>query len=383
MNSEEFNNKSIEHLAKKWLDGTISEEEKVKYDSWYHSFEKEEDDENCDDVDFEKNLTSLRKKIKPKKSSLNKTIKLVLIPIAACLLVGFFVFKVYNRNLSTENSIAKIEKVLPGTNRAVLKLSNGKEISLEEVSSGKLANEQGITIVKNKNGEILYNISNVDEPNAETNSTNTITVPVGGTWKVQLPDGTKVWLNSLSSLTYPTNFNNKKERVVSLVGEAYFEVFKNEKQHFIVNSLSQKIEVLGTHFNINAYPNNNGIYTTLIEGSISVSAGNSSNILKPGEQSIINSANEINVSNVETDYAIAWKEGYFMFNYQRMEDIMKQLERWYGVTTIYNNQKLKNLRLFGNINKYENINKVIDMLNKAKMFKINIDGKQITINENN
>ncbi|MNK14979.1 fec operon regulator FecR [compost metagenome] len=258
---------------------------------------------------------------------------------AAAALLAIFSAGIYfntqtNRKSKEANHIANIQA---GKNRATLTLANGTVINLDDVKDGQIAQQSGITINKTADGQLVYNIKEKANHNIIAQEAyNTINTPPGGQYQVNLPDGTKIWLNAASSLKYPTIFN-KNERKIELTGEAYFEVAKM-KTPFIVVTDKQKIEVLGTHFNVNSYADESSTKTTLLEGSVRVNTtgaqGKNGLILKPGQQSLLKS-NRLTAYTVDVDETIAWKNGYFQFNESDLGTIMRQLSRWYNVDVVF------------------------------------------------
>ena len=221
--------------------------------------------------------------------------------------------------------------VAPGSNKAVLTLGDGSTLTLD--SAGNRVIQQGNTAINQRSGLLQYQASGT----AASVSYNTLTTPRGGKFRIVLPDGTRVWLNAASSIRYPTAFTGK-ERKVEVTGEAYFEVAKNAVMPFRVNVDNKaEIEVLGTHFNINAYPDEAAINTTLLEGKVKVSAGHlPGTLLQPGQQASLAAAGALQVLNdVDTTQIIAWKEGWFQFHMATLPDVMRQLSRWYDVEVSY------------------------------------------------
>jgi transmembrane sensor len=277
------------------------------------------------------------------------------------------------------NSKPAKNTIVPGSNNALLTLANGSQISLNDKGNGVLASQSGVIITKNKDGQLQYQIKAYAPAGI-----NTISTPRGGQYQLILVDGTKVWLNAASSITFPTQFNGS-ERKVEIIGEAYFEVAKNANKPFKVKSKNQIIEVLGTHFNVNTYDDEVADKTTLLEGSVSVSkitngsvqtAG--SKILKPGQQASV-SANQsqINIAVADEDEAIAWKNGYFKFNKVDIQTIMRQLSRWYIVDVEYRGEMNKDL-FVGKINRSENIEEVLSILERSKI-NVAIKGRTIIL----
>lgn len=233
--------------------------------------------------------------------------------------------------------------IAPGGNKAQLTLSDGTVILLDSAADGTLAQQGNVQVVKQHDGQLEYQRSTGNRES--TIAYNTLSTPRGGQYKLTLPDGSKVWLNAASSITYPTAFV-AKERVVTVTGEAYFEVAtlrrSGQKMPFIVKSATQKVEVLGTHFNINAYEDEPGVKTTLLEGSVRVSAIGSNGhrgqtaLLKPGEQVSLSQASQLSYPiPVKTDRVMAWKNGIFSFHRAGLQEVMRQLSRWYNVDVVY------------------------------------------------
>ena len=276
--------------------------------------------------------------------------------------------------------------ILPGNNKAILILADGSRISLDDAERGLLASQGNTAITKTSNGEIVYE----KNPAAKKKNVpvrfaiNTIQTPKGGKYQVRLPDGSKVWLNSASTLSYPTAFTGK-ERIVKLKGEAYFEIAPNKAVPFRVESDNQIVEVLGTHFNVNSYDNEDFTKTTLIEGSVKVILNTKSNIsgktrlLKPGEQSSINSSkSDIKIENVDTEKAIAWKNGYFKFKNTPIQEIMREVERWYDVELIYEGN-MPTDEFTGFVSNDVNISAVLKILEQSGGVKFTVKGKKLKV----
>jgi transmembrane sensor len=268
--------------------------------------------------------------------------------------------------------------VLPGKNKAVLTLANGKKISLSDAMNGDIAKEAGFSITKTADGQLVYNVA--ESKNIEDTKLNTISTPNGGEWQIRLPDGSTVWLNAASSIQYPLNIGTAKQRVVKLDGEAYFEVAKNKEHPFIVETDNQSVEVLGTHFNINSYHDEIVTKTTLLEGSVRVShsSTNQSEILKPGEQSIV-SILGIDVKGVDLDEAVAWKNGYFMFNNEKQESILRKVARWYNVEIEYADPAAKEVMYYGTVSRFEKISKVLTKFEQTGEVRFDIKGNKVIV----
>lgn len=237
------------------------------------------------------------------------------------------------KNLSPINDVNKISSnqiIGPGKEGALLTLANGKTILLDSAGNGVIAVQEGSKIELN-NGQVTYNASEATEV-----TYNTMTTPKGRQFRLVLPDGTRAWLNAASSLRYPTAFRGN-ERKVEVTGEVYFEVAKNKGMPFRVGiNKDMQVVVLGTHFNLNSYSNEESINTTLLEGSVRITNKDQKVILKPGQQAQINAGKKINVINdVDVKRVMAWKDGVFDFNNAHLHEVMRQLERWYDIEVVY------------------------------------------------
>ncbi|MGV3509862.1 MAG: FecR family protein, partial [Sphingobacteriaceae bacterium] len=229
-------------------------------------------------------------------------------------------------------------------------------------------------IIKSDNGQLQYLSLNSD--NKQEVLYNTLSIPRGGQYKVVLPDGTQVWLNAASSLKYPTAFNGN-ERVVQLEGEAYFEVAKNAAQPFRVEVKDVKVTVLGTHFNINGYTDEAHIKTTLLEGSVKISKGPVQQLLHPGEQAITGKSSTIEVVKANSDEVLAWKNGYFNFHRSNLQEVMRQLSRWYDVDIKYEG-KVPDREFGGEISRNSKASEVLKILELSDVH-FRIEGEHIIV----
>ena len=277
-------------------------------------------------------------------------------------------------NRTPNSAMSASRPIKPGRSTAELKLSDGSVINLDQVNAGLISTLGKTRISKDSAGSIVY----ANTSSASEDARNTISVPVGGNYKVILPDGTAVWLNASSSLTYPLAFRGKT-RGVSLQGEAYFEVAKNPRMPFVVQVNSMQVTVLGTHFNVNAYNDHTGIQTTLVEGSVRLSQGASQVVLKPGEQGNVDlSSSKIQVAQANTNKVLAWKNGYFMFQDDDIQDIMQQIARWYDLEVEYRGQ-LSNSRFGGIYSKNKDINELLKGLELTGLVHFKIEGRRVIV----
>ncbi|RYY06811.1 MAG: FecR family protein [Sphingobacteriaceae bacterium] len=291
------------------------------------------------------------------------------------LSVAIGYFWVNDREVSKKPKVAvhQIYDIAPGTNKAILTLGNGSKVFLDEKADRKLKELSDLT-VKTQNGKLIYLCSGKLSNNQHI-STNTITTPKGGQYQVVLPDGTQVWLNAASSLTYPELFSGSK-RTVKLQGEGYFEVSQNKAMPFHVETTDQDVEVTGTHFNINSYWDDRFTKTTLLEGSVNISSLGLNKVLVPGQQaSVYTNPALIKVKTVDTDEDIAWKNGLFQFNNTSLKNILNQLERWYNVKVNYSDLPFK--RYNGMISRSANLSEVLEMLELTGNIKFKIEANNV------
>lgn len=270
-----------------------------------------------------------------------------------------------------------MQSIVPGSEKAVLILSDGTEHDLTSGESSIIAAE-GIEI-KNTGTKLEY--KGTGEHFAEMKY-NTLKIPRGGEYFLILSDSTKVWLNSETTLRFPVQFA-ADVRNVELIGEAYFEVSKNEKVPFIVSSGNQQIKVLGTQFNISSYADNENIYTTLVEGKVEVSLTSdpaTKMILKPSEQSCFaKNENQLVKRNVDISQYTAWKDGRFVFKNEPLDDIMKTLSKWYNVEIVFANEDDRKLRFTGNLERYADFGNILEKIEKTNEVDFEITNNTITI----
>jgi len=263
--------------------------------------------------------------------------------------------------------------VLPGRQGAILTLSDGKRVVLDSLGNGIVADQAGTQVLL-ENGNLTYNASKAGEVRFNTMST-----PKGRQFLLLLPDGTKVWLNAASSITYPTAFIGR-ERNVKITGEAYFEVAKNPKQPFKVkiNDVAE-IDVLGTHFNVNAYTNEASIKTTLLEGSVRINASQRLQTLVPGQQAQIKQDGNITTTDaVDIAQIVAWKDGVFNFDGASLKEVMNQLVRWYDIDVVYE-KNVPDIGFFGKISRKATLSSVLKGLADAKVnFRIE-EGRRLIV----
>jgi transmembrane sensor len=278
---------------------------------------------------------------------------------------------------------------MPGGNKATLTLADGSVIDLDGAQNGKLGEQNNTTITK-QDGALKYE-SAIGHPQSAQVTYNVLSTPQGGQYFLALPDGSKVWLNAASSIRYPTAFNGK-ERLVELTGEAYFDIKKNENTPFRVHFSSPSkdgegregvIEVMGTQFNVNAYHDESAIKTTLLEGKVKIESENKHTaILHPGQQAQIKNTSIGNgqirvVEDVDTEEAIAWKNGLFYFDNVDIQAIMRQLARWYKVQVVFKG-KVPARRFAGQVSRNSNLSQVLKILELSKVH-FTVEGDVVTV----
>jgi len=284
----------------------------------------------------------------------------------------------YMRNAPQQersNRITYKNDVLPGTSGATLTLSNGKKIRLSDTQNGELAKEAGVIITKAKNGEVIYQVKG--DP-AALSKLNTLSTTKGETYKIRLPDGSYVWLNSASSLTYSTKLIEKGKRMVKLQGEGYFEIAKDRSHPFVVTTDKQTVEVLGTHFNINSYPDESVVATTLIEGSVSVNSGKFKQVIKPGEQSI-NNGSDIKVNAVSTENVVDWKNGDFNLDELDFRVAMRKIARWYNIEVIYDASVPQHMKSGGWISRNRSLSAILRHIESSGQVHFEIEGRKVYV----
>ncbi|QJB34867.1 FecR domain-containing protein [Chitinophaga oryzae] len=261
----------------------------------------------------------------------------------------------------------------PGGNKATLTLANGSTVVLDDVVTDTLAPQGNSRITRTGNGQLAYQAQS-GVPGKPVY--NTLTTPAGGQFRLTLPDGSKVWLNAASSITFPTAFTGK-DRTVELKGEAYLEVSRNPQQPFKVKVRDMEVSVLGTHFNINAYPDEKGIRTTLLEGSVRVNNEEQSYTLKPGQQAQLQPNGQFSLHTVDTEDIIAWKDGQFAFDDADIHTVMRQVARWYGAEVIYEGNVSHHF--MGTIPRDVPVSRLLKMLELTGRVSFVVDGNKIIV----
>lgn len=301
--------------------------------------------------------------------------------ILAFLGIGFYITQLNKEAAFLSTSLSDVS---PGNNRATLTLIDGSTIDLNEnqkgiiMDSGIIAYSDG-SILTSDYANTAINSTNTDKSDRLSVQTLALSTPKGGQYHITLSDGTQVWLNAASSLTYPNQFVGNK-RIVELRGEAYFEVSPDAKAPFIVKSAGQEIEVLGTHFNVMAYNDEQAVATTLLEGSVRVSHSQSTKsiLLKPNEQSVLSANKEFQITKVNPLIAVSWKNGDFIFNNENLESIMRKVARWYDVDIVYT-KGVEDIYFSGMVSRSRNLSAVLEMLQSSEKITFKIEGREVKV----
>lgn len=387
---------TISGFIRDYLRNELNEKQKAQLETWY--LLKTEENKSVDPpIEYEtleakiwnKIISDVSEAESPKVQKMHRPYKRIIsIGIAASLIliagIGYLMLK--NKDTAPDRFVIAKKYDLPaGTDKAILTLSDGKVIDLNKDAVGKIATEAGIEITKSADGTLVYKALNTK---GKSVGFNTITTPIGGQYTVILPDGSKVWLNAGSSLKYPTAFTTSG-RSVTLTGEGYFEVAHMEgpkgRVPFSVLVLkhqtqSEKVEVLGTHFNINAYADEPFINTTLLKGSVKVALNDhKTTLLKPGQLARLSNEN-IQVQQADTEMAVAWKNGEFVFR-EDLRTAMRKVARWYDVEIVYEETAPGNLMLGGWMSRGTNISEVLNHIQLTGKVHFKLEGRRVIVSK--
>lgn len=378
--------KEFKILAKKYEDGAATEIEKEKFEEAYRLISERHQDWDPALMGDEEKVKeevahALNRRIESFESRRKKSTFYKYITVAASIAVfALGCWVVYNktdyRGEELENTVLQNSLyTTPSEKIAYLTLDNGEHISLEELSIGEVIMQNGVSVTKVSQNELLYAASG----KSKSIGSNSLSIPKGQQYQITLADGTSLWLNAASKLEYPINFQAHSQRKLTLDGEAYFEVSKDEERPFIVATRNQEVTVLGTHFNVNAYVDEPTIRTTLLEGKVNVRAANSgSTILAPGEQATLSSNGRMTVRAVDAELAVAWKDQQFIFESERIESVMRMIERRYDVEVVYKGDKTTE-RFGGGFSKFDDVSKVLKSLESTGKVRFEIEGKRIVV----
>ncbi len=375
-NKNTMDQSQFESLLQRFAEGKVSEQERQQVESWltFGRFSGKEYSEQ----ELEDKVSLLAKRL-PLAGRGIKLWKMVA-AAAAILVVSFGIWMYGDFGKTTQLSESYANDVYPGTTGATLTLADGSKISLAAASSGELAKQAGVIIRKSGDGSLSYEIKASDSPREDLGAVNTLSTGNGETYSVKLPDGSLVQLNAASSLTYSANLLSGGKRIVSLSGEGYFQVAKDKLHPFIVKAAGQTVEVLGTQFNINSYRDEPLVKTTLLEGSIKLSAVGAERILKPNEQASSSGAG-LTVQVVDTEEVAAWKNNEFLFRDDDFKANMRKIARWYDVEVVYEKDAPENFNIEGFSSRARNLSFILKMMEKTGKVHFRIEGKKVYVSK--
>ena len=381
----------ISELIARDIGGQLSQQEKEHLKKWIGSseqnrklYEKIVDGKNLaernivyESIDAEKAWKKVSLVFTPQQQ--RRRIVPILFRYAAAILILVFlgVTSYWLINEKQQKMVQPIAGILPGTTQAVLILANGENVNLSNDSTIDVIEKDG-TVIRKSNKELNY--AEQVSKNPQKPLLNTLIVPKGGEYSLVLSDGTRVIVNSMTKLVYPVSFTGDK-REITLEGEAYFEVFKDKSKPFIVNIKGLQVEVLGTSFNVKAYPDDKQSFTTLVEGKVklnSVLQTSVVQILEPDQQAVFDpSTSAIFARMVDARQFIQWTTGKYTFTNQPLDEMMKTLARWYDFNYQFEEASLKNIRFEGGLNKYQSIDPILEIINKTGKVKVSVKGKEV------
>ncbi|MFS2185589.1 FecR family protein [Mucilaginibacter sp. Mucisp84] len=378
-----YKSRRMLHLARKWREGSITEAEKKEFDEWFDAFddtELEMDSAGNEDMLKERLYARIKERSDLEVKQPVRRLYTRIVAAASILLIlsagGYFVFRKHAAPVQIAQNNTK--EITPGINKATLTLSDGRKMVLTDAQKGTIASQGNTLIKKTEEGKVEY-ITSANGPGSET-LYNTLSTKRAEQYSLTLPDGSKVWLNSASSIHYPVSFAGAA-RTVELTGEAYFEVVHNPAQPFRVKVNGGLIEDIGTAFNVNAYEDEPVITTTLISGAVRVNHQKQSVLLKPSQAALSNAA-LITVKDVDTEGAVAWRKGYFLFDHEELHSVMRKISRWYNVDIEYPNDQQVSERYWGSVSRFVNVSEVLTKLQQIGHVKFKVEGNKIIVQNN-
>lgn len=370
----------LKDLIQRYLKGHATPEETSALEDWYHSF---------DDSDVPLPLEPGEDPAQLKQRLLNRLLPVMqpeapgkavpryrryaMAATVALLIAAAGTIALWRHKVISKKEIAlhiPVGEIAPAQKKALLTLADGSTIALDDAANGALSQQGGARVVKSSPGQLAYQA----DGSVGEMVYNTLSVPRGGQYQVTLPDGTKVWLNSASSLRYPTNFKGA-DRKVLLTGQAYFEIAPNATQPFHVQTNNMDVQVLGTRFDVMAYADEPTVNATLLDGKIKVQ----DKILQPGQQAVWSpAAGQLRINTADVNKIMAWKNGLFVFNNMDLPTILREVARWYDVEIVYNTAPGKEL-YGGGISRNLNLSAVLHVLEENGNNHFRINGKQVVV----
>ncbi|RBL89137.1 FecR family protein [Chitinophaga flava] len=384
-----LNKEEIRELLQRYQQGQCSREEVMMIESWY---QQQLDKSTWDFQPGEEALIGARIKARiheklhmgapadsqpaPLRAGWKKWYSMAAASLLLMAVAGGSYWRWHHTDVIKQPSVASTpQDVAPGGNKAILTLGNGSQIILDSAANGSLAQQGNTQVQKLVNGQIVYHTLK-SEP-AEI-VYNTLTTPRGGQYQLRLPDGTQIWLNAASSITYPTAFAGK-ERMVAVTGEVYFEVAPDADKPFSVKAGDMTVDVLGTHFNVNAYADEKNKYATLLEGKVKIVRGDRTQLLHPGQQASITAAGEMElIKEIDVEQVMAWRNGKFIFrDKEDITAIMRQISRWYDLEVEYRGTVTKHF--WGSVSRQLNASEVFKVLEATGGVHFKIEGKKVIV----
>lgn len=355
---------NLSQLLEKYKNGTCSDKELIAIDYYFHHFELQQDLQLS-----ETELAAVRSEMWMNIAPEQPLVKKLWFKVAAAAAIAAIILSVgvYFNSLDQNRIDSRLaqQEIKPGKSAATLILADGRKVKLGDKGT-KSVFVDGTNVATANSNLLSYTVTD------QASVKNTLITANAEQFALRLPDGTEVWLNAASSLTYETNINARGQRVVYLEGEAYFQVAKDKAHPFLVQTADQLVEVYGTHFNVSSYAADQLTATTLLEGSVSVSANGQTLMLKPGEQAKLQDK-KLRLKAVDAAYAASWKDGFFMFDHEELVSVMNKLARWYGIKVVYLDESVKRETFFGTISRAKNITNVLEHLSKTKTLKFSVD----------
>ena len=374
-------------IIERKLEGVLSSDEEIRFREWVEASEKNEVyfhklETFYKENGFVKEITGqdvnmswgkFTEQLKEEKRRKRRTLRYWAISgVAACLLVGVLISTWMGRDNSVLSEETKT--IVAGGSKAVLWLSNGEKVELE--NNVDELKEASVRIVNS--GSVLSYEKNQDTV-LKGRVMNKVETPRGGEYGITLADGTRVYLGALSKIEYPVAFDGAK-RVVKASGEVYFDVARDTAHPFVVEMTNLDVEVLGTSFNVRDYADEDYVEATLVSGKIKVNAGKESCILEPNYQAVLDKKNNtLETKEVDVSEFVAWKSGKLNVRNRRLEDILNRLSKWYDVYVFYVNEEAKDIRFYANIDRYSNMNELLDKFEKTGQVEFRVKGNVINV----
>ncbi|SEA88335.1 FecR family protein [Pedobacter hartonius] len=365
--------KDIAEKHKRFISGEGTTEDIAFFESFYIQYNQKhfQTTEAEQSEDIEEAWKQINAVIRTPKRKLS----LSWLAAAAVLLIVSTIFIYVARHHSDPATTSVYANdIPPGSHKAILTLSDGRKINLDDRNKGLVTSDANATIRKTNTGEIIYESS---RPTAQI-AYNRMSTPVGGKYELRLSDGTLAVLDAGSSIEYPVSFIGE-QRQVEVSGQVYFEVSHDPKRPFLVKFNDQVVKVLGTRFNINAHADEPDSRTTLLQGCIALQSGGTETLLKPGQQGILQKGqDQVSVVNVNADKVVSWKDNYFHFEKENIREIMRQLSRWYNIEVVFEGA-FKEEEFSGDISRNKNISQVLRMLEYSQAVHFKISGRRVIV----